>query len=470
MSNELRNKMGQSAVDAAKAVGYEGAGTVEFIVDSITNDYYFMEMNTRLQVEHPVSEMIMARDLVQLQLLVASGHKLPFEQDEIEANKRGGHSIEARIYAENPSKNFLPCTGKLDYMQVPESNANVRVETGVRQGDEVSIYYDPMIAKLVVWAPDRNQALELLDDKLSEYNVVGVPNNIQFVRACARHPEFIKGGVTTAFIDQYKNDVFPTSSNLPLPTEAYQIPLAFCISSVLLSEQENADYNNEDNNMDEYSPFHVLGNFKLNQANTRNVIVKRVYYENENENEVDIPITIEYNNDLNTSDDSCNNFIFTFPTSGQNNNQETTSITVDIANIYDTDISLYINNELYNAKVVYDEYDDNNRNVDVFIKKDNSMEFDQNISHVQFRLPLIEYGTSEVTGVGAVSPMAGKIVKILTKVGESVQAGDPLIIMEAMKMEHIIKASHNGIVESILYDEGDFVEGGEILAEVPINE
>jgi 3-methylcrotonyl-CoA carboxylase alpha subunit len=156
ISEELRKSLGEKAVAAAKAVNYVGAGTVEFILDVETNQFYFMEMNTRLQVEHPITEMVTGTDLVEWQLKVAAGNRLPMLQDELKLN---GHSFEARIYAENPEKGFLPDTGRLVHIRTPEPSDVVRIETGVREGDLVSVHYDPMISKLVVWGENRTEAL-----------------------------------------------------------------------------------------------------------------------------------------------------------------------------------------------------------------------------------------------------------------------------------------------------------------------
>ncbi|RHZ08101.1 hypothetical protein DYB26_011841 [Aphanomyces astaci] len=196
MSDALRKKMGDAAVAAAKAVGYVGAGTVEFLLDE-DESFYFMEMNTRLQVEHPVTEFITKQDLVELQLKVAAGQALPVRQDDLRIH---GHAIEARIYAENPYNNFLPGSGTLHHLRLPPLTDSVRVDTGILQGDAVSIFYDPMIAKLVVHAPTRKEAIQGLVQALGQYQVVGLPTNIEFVARTAAHPEFIKGGVDTSFL------------------------------------------------------------------------------------------------------------------------------------------------------------------------------------------------------------------------------------------------------------------------------
>ena len=188
MSEALRQKMGEAAIKAAQAINYQGAGTVEFLLDA-QGQFYFMEMNTRLQVEHPVTEMISGQDLVEWQLRVASGEPLPCSQEQLQIN---GHAFEARIYAEDPENDFLPATGRLNILRPPLENANVRVDTGVVEGDEVSIYYDPMIAKLVVWDLDRDRALQRLTEALSNYRIDGLTTNIGFLYNLATSQAFLK--------------------------------------------------------------------------------------------------------------------------------------------------------------------------------------------------------------------------------------------------------------------------------------
>uniref|UniRef100_A0A4W4FN27 Methylcrotonoyl-CoA carboxylase subunit alpha, mitochondrial n=1 Tax=Electrophorus electricus TaxID=8005 RepID=A0A4W4FN27_ELEEL len=205
ISPEVRRKLGEAAVQAAKAVNYVGAGTVEFIMDAQHN-FYFMEMNTRLQVEHPVSEMITGTDLVEWQLRVTAGEKLPLSQEEIVLR---GHSFEARIYAEDPANDFLPGAGPLLHLSTPQADEHTRIETGVREGDEVSAHYDPMIAKLVVWGKDRSAALKKLRYCLRQYNIVGLNTNIDFLLSLSGHPCFESGDVHTSFIPQHYEQLFP---------------------------------------------------------------------------------------------------------------------------------------------------------------------------------------------------------------------------------------------------------------------
>ncbi len=211
MTRERRAAMGQAAVNAAKAVGYVGAGTVEFIANP-DGSFYFMEMNTRLQVEHPVTEMITGLDLVEWQLRVASGEPLPLRQDQLAID---GHAIEARIYAEDPDKGFLPTTGRLLHLVPPPESDHVRVDTGVEQGDSITPHYDPMIAKLIVWDATRDMALARMRQALAMYRVVGVANNIEFLARLIGVPSFAQADLDTALIEREHANLFPEKGAVP---------------------------------------------------------------------------------------------------------------------------------------------------------------------------------------------------------------------------------------------------------------
>ena len=203
---ERRRSMGEAACAAARAIGYVGAGTVEFIAEG--DAFYFMEMNTRLQVEHPVTEAITGQDLVEWQLRVASGEPLPLSQDQLTIT---GHAIEVRVYAEDPNRDFLPSIGTLAHLKAPAEGAHVRVDTGVRAGDTISIHYDPMIAKLIVWDRDRASAAQRLSEALAEYEVVGVTTNLAFLKTLADHPAFRAAELDTGFIGRHGGDLFPAA-------------------------------------------------------------------------------------------------------------------------------------------------------------------------------------------------------------------------------------------------------------------
>jgi acetyl-CoA carboxylase biotin carboxylase subunit len=198
ISPELRAKMGEAAVAAAKAVSYVGAGTCEFLVDA-RNHFYFLEMNTRVQVEHAITEMITGVDIVKTMIRVAAGEKLPFTQEDLAIS---GHSIEARIYAEDPDNNFVPSPGEIVVYR-PAAGPGIRIDSGVFQGARVTVFYDPMVAKLVVWGRDRAEAIERLRRALSEFVVKGIKTSIPFHQKVVNHPVFLKGHYDTGFIDQH---------------------------------------------------------------------------------------------------------------------------------------------------------------------------------------------------------------------------------------------------------------------------
>ena len=204
LDTATRRAMGEQAVALARAVDYSSAGTVEFIVDANRN-FYFLEMNTRLQVEHPITEMITGLDLVELMIRVAAGEKLPLAQEDVTLN---GWAVEARVYAEDPFRNFLPSIGRLVRYRPPEESGGVRVDTGIVEGSEVSMYYDPMIAKLVTWGEDRPQAIERMNDALDAYLIRGVSHNVSFLNAVIGHPRFREGRLTTDFIAEEFPDGF----------------------------------------------------------------------------------------------------------------------------------------------------------------------------------------------------------------------------------------------------------------------
>ena len=214
MTEARRREMGEAAVAAAKAVGYVGAGTVEFIAMQ-DGTFYFMEMNTRLQVEHPVTEMITGQDLVEWQLRVAAGQPLPLRQEQLEIR---GHALEARIYAEDASKGFLPATGKLVRLVPPVESINVRVDTGVEEGDEITPFYDPMISKLIVWDETRDGALARMRKALADYRVAGLTTNIDFLSRLVACPAFAKADLDTGLIERQKDFLFPAAQ--PVPRDA----------------------------------------------------------------------------------------------------------------------------------------------------------------------------------------------------------------------------------------------------------
>lgn len=210
VDDDLRHRMGTAAVAAARAVGYTNAGTVEFLLDE-TGAFYFLEVNTRLQVEHPVTEMITGLDLVEAQVRVAAGERLPFDQDTLE---RRGHAIECRVCAEDPGRGFLPSTGRIEHYRPPAA-PNIRVDSGVTRGSEVSVYYDPLLAKLIVWGETREAALRRMDWALSRFVLTGVTTNVEYLRRVLRHPEFVAGRLDTRFLERHVTDTTPEQDEMP---------------------------------------------------------------------------------------------------------------------------------------------------------------------------------------------------------------------------------------------------------------
>jgi len=260
MTEELRQRMGEAAIRAASAINYQGAGTVEFLLDS-SGEFFFMEMNTRLQVEHPVTEMISGQDLVEWQLRVANGEPLPCTQDQLNIK---GHAFEARIYAEDPEHDFLPSTGRLTVLQAPMETGNVRIDSGVTQGDEISVFYDPMITKLVVWDIDRERALERLIQALSEYKIAGVTTNIPFLYNLASSQAFRRGDVNTGFIEEHEDEIFHRrQADLD-----YAAPLA---AQAILAARKNTAQDLAEQSNEPNSPWHLVNHWRISDNSPQQI-------------------------------------------------------------------------------------------------------------------------------------------------------------------------------------------------------
>jgi len=250
ITQQLRDIMGEQAVLAAKAVNYVGAGTIEFLVDDNLN-YYFLEMNTRLQVEHPITEMTSGLDLVKEQIKIAFGEKLSVEQKDI---KQFGHSIECRVYAEDPSNNFLPSPGKVTYIKQPSGNG-VRLDGYVYTGFKIPMNYDPMIAKLIVWGSDRNEAIERMKRALLEYRILGLKHNIPYLYKIFNHPKFVEGKYDTRFIELYSED-------LKIDETHNQEKLDAAAIAVFIDYYNRAQNNMENNGLFQQSTWKNAGRIK----------------------------------------------------------------------------------------------------------------------------------------------------------------------------------------------------------------
>ena len=415
MTAERRAAMGKAAVDAAKAVGYVGAGTVEFIVNQ-DGTFYFMEMNTRLQVEHPVTEMITGLDLVEWQLKVAASETLPLRQEQLAIR---GHALEARIYAEDPDKGFLPSIGKLIHLAPPAESLHVRVDTGVEQDDEISPHYDPMIAKLIVWDETRERALARMLQALADYRVVGVSNNIGFLSRLVACPAFAQADLDTGLIERERAFLFPEGTEPP--AEAW---LVAALAELVRDQQYAAAEAVE--SRDPHSPWHARDGWRMN-GNARREIRLR----NGDRERV---VTAGYAGD---------SFALEF---------EGRTVTAGGRFIAGSELRVDLGGRRISATAVAA-----NEKRHVFI---------DGVSFVFAAIdPLFHAGSGGGAEGGLTAPMPGKVIALIAPVGGRVEQGAPLLILEAMKMEHTIAAPAAGTVKGFLFNVGEQVSDGAELVQ-----
>lgn len=403
MGEARRRDMGEAACAAARAVNYVGAGTVEFIVDTTDDRFYFMEMNTRLQVEHPVTEMITGLDLVEWQLRVAAGETLPKQQAELVIH---GHAIEARVYAEDPYKGFLPATGTLHTLRPPAESAYVRVDTGVVEGDTITPFYDPMIAKLIVWDENRETALARMERALSEYQVVGLTTNLPFLHRLVTHHAFATADLDTGLIARYQDTLLT-----PPPAISAEELALLAIAEVL------AD-----------NPDSHRASWRLNSVAQRSLRF----------------------DDLEDADRH-----WTVQISQQNGQF---CVIVDQQRFE-------LSAERQGARLIA-TLNGHRRQVDVFA---------QGAQRVLFsatrRVAVNRHNPFAVNAAGVhgdthlKAPMPGRVVALLAEVGSRVEKGSPLMILEAMKMEHTISAPADGVVQEFYFAAGDQVGDGDDLVD-----
>ncbi len=422
MSPEMRRAMGEAAVKAAQAINYVGAGTVEFIVDVADGlddaPFYFMEMNTRLQVEHPVTEMITGQDLVEWQIAVAEGQPLPLSQDEVDV-LTNGHAVEVRLYAEDPFNGFLPSIGTIGlfdpFADVP---ANTRIDAGVRDGDEVSIHYDPMIGKLIAWGETREDAVHALSGLLAETPVIGLATNRDFLLRALRHPDFVAGDVHTGFIGQYEDELLA----------AHEIGVHdYLLASVSIWANRQTVYAASQSN----DPWDAHDGFRLNLPHSE--LLKFESADGEQ-----LVVTLEQ-------------------TSGQLAARSGDSqITVSDVTVSGNSLS----------------FNDNGVRRQLFISVN-----DETVALVDAErtISLKRHardggGGDDADGPGTiVAPMPGKILEIKVAEGDTVSRGDPLLVMEAMKMEQTIAAPRDGTIATVGAKDGDQVGDGSILIVIEDN-
>ena len=417
MDPARRRAMGEAAVAAARAVNYQGAGTVEFIAGP-DGTFYFMEMNTRLQVEHPVTEMITGHDLVEWQLRVACGESLPVSQAQLAIH---GHAIEARIYAENPDKGFLPAIGTLTHMALPAAvefrrnaqdvalhdPAPVRIDAGVRAGDAISPHYDPMIAKLIVWGADREQALARMRAALADTHIVGLASNVDFLTRLIHESSFARAQLDTGLIERNRATLFPERTQVP--HEMLALAAARCIAD----EQAGAGAD----------PWQSCHGWRLNTVYERTLTFKSDLGVHD--------VVVVYGRD---------GFVF-------EHGDLSAPLAIDAA--AGTRLALRFGGRRLAADVVADGDD-----LHVFLDGRHLM---------LTRVDVIAHAGEDATEGRMTAPMPGKVIAVNVARGARVAKGAALLVMEAMKMEHTIVAPANGVVEDILYGVGDQVAEGAAL-------
>ncbi|MGN6312770.1 MAG: acetyl/propionyl/methylcrotonyl-CoA carboxylase subunit alpha [Rhodanobacteraceae bacterium] len=411
---QRRAAMGKAAVAAAKAVDYIGAGTIEFIVGA-DGDFHFMEMNTRLQVEHPVTEETLGLDLVEWQLRVASGEPLPLAQEQVQAR---GHAIEVRLYAEDPEQNFLPGSGWIETLALPESSRHVRIDAGVDQGDSVSIFYDPMIAKLIVWDEDRPRALARLREALAQCEVVGPKSNIAFLERLVRHPVIVKGTIDTGYLDRHL-DQFLADDAPPSPAAL------FVAATAILLHDERAVLENARVSGDPNSPWAIADGWRIGHPGKRIVVLAHRGDRHEIE-------ARGYGGDysLKHGEAQCS---------------------VRHAQVESKWLSGHFDAEAKRTRIAVGEH-----RVRVHL--------DEGARETFVRAPAFAFEAgSHEGGDRVIAPMPGRVVLVKAKPGDEVDKDQELLVMEAMKMELTLRAPRAGRLESVHVAPGDFVEADAVL-------
>ncbi|WP_024694684.1 acetyl/propionyl/methylcrotonyl-CoA carboxylase subunit alpha [Pseudomonas syringae] len=398
LSPERRRAMGEAAVKAAQAIGYVGAGTVEFLLDA-RGEFFFMEMNTRLQVEHPVTEYITGLDLVEWQIRVARGEPLPLTQAQVPLI---GHAIEVRLYAEDPANDFLPATGTLDLYREPEPGYGRRVDSGVVEGDLISPFYDPMLGKLIAWGENREEARLRLLGMLDEFAVGGVKTNLAFLRRIIAHPAFADGQLDTGFIPRHQARLLPEPQ--PLPEDFWQA----AAEAFWQSEPQRI---RED---DHASPWSTASGFRAGLPS---------------EIDVNLECNAEHNR-VRLRNDSASRYRLIAET-----------LHVESDGVRQQHLAIRRGSSLY-------------------------LKWDGELYTVTQPDPIAQSDMNHAQHGGLVAPMNGSIVRVLVESGQRVEAGSLLVVLEAMKMEHSIRAAAPGVVTALHCQEGDMVNEGTVLVAV----
>jgi len=408
MTAALRQRMGEAAVTAAKSIGYVGAGTVEFLLDA-DGSFYFMEMNTRLQVEHPVTEFITGLDLVEWQLRVAAGEKLPLAQDQLVLH---GHALEVRIYAEDPDRDFLPQTGRITHLRFPAETAHVRVDTGITEGKAISTYYDPMIAKLVVWDRDRGAALAQLRRALAETEIAGLVTNTAFLAKLAGNKAFAKADLDTGFIGRHEKELLPS-----VPAAGDEA-LLLAATGLLLSGRSVA----------EDDPWSVADGWRLYGGGQDHLSL------------IDI-----------SGGQAIHRIVFDYAKGGFvfHLKKSTMLVTATLSSEGRLGAEL-------GGRRIWAGFAKSGDDVTLFL---------DGASYRMRQAPIaMEDEGVEAAALRIIAPMPGRIIAVHVAEGTQVEKGAPLAVLEAMKMEHVLKAGHSGTIEHVGCKPGDQIrEGQELL-------
>ncbi|MHA7817776.1 MAG: acetyl/propionyl/methylcrotonyl-CoA carboxylase subunit alpha [Pseudohaliea sp.] len=438
----LRARMGEAAVDAAKAIDYRGAGTVEFLLDE-DGQFYFMEMNTRLQVEHPVTELITGQDLVEWQLRVAAGQPLPLSQDEIVIR---GHAIEARVYAEDAEQDFLPATGRLTYHAPPPEDRHVRVDSGVRGGDEISMHYDPMIAKLVVWDENRDRALDRLAGALRAYRTAGTVTNLGFLFNLATTRAFRDAQLDTGFIERHREAIFREAGDTVAQDVAACAAALACLQAAAIAAPAG----------DPHSPWAAAGGWRMNAPHRQPMTLHC--------HGADHEVTVEHlgaggyrvgtagrgrHDGAPSSENGATLAVGAAPVTAARGDGGLPPRTADGGTL-ELDLTL-----------------DGHRQRALLVEASPGWTLFFPDRACPFHAIAADTGEGGGTGAlaGLTAPMNGRVIALLADPGATVAAGTPLMILEAMKMEHTVKAPVDGTVDGFRFAAGDLVDGGAALVD-----
>ena len=409
----LRAAMGDAAVKAAQAIDYVNAGTVEFIVDP-DGQFYFMEINTRLQVEHPVTELVTGLDLVEWQLRVAASEALPLAQEDI---RQRGHAIEVRLYAEDPEAGFLPGSGRLERLALPEASPGVRIDAGVVEGDTVTIFYDPMIAKLIVHGADRMEALARLREALARCDIAGPKSNIAFLERLVRHPAVTGGWIDTGYLDRHLDEFMPA----PSLASTQQVAL---VAAELLWQEARARAQAGDGDEPD-SPWAIADGWRLGHAGAR-------------------PLAFAHLGQTWTALAHGHGGRYRIELADEVHEVEDARLTGDL-------LGLRIHGQARRFRIL--------RHGTGLTLHDGEQRTAVETVPAYRRTDM-----AEASGSGKiVAPMPGRVVLVKAQPGDAVVAGQELLVMEAMKMELAVKASRDGVVADVRAAAGDFVEADTVL-------